>query len=195
MFDIIFSMIGIPFVLLIMIILFPIVKLSSRGPFIYKSNRLGKNMKKYKMLKIRTMKVDAPDLRNADGSTFNSDNDPRVTKVGNFLRKTSLDELPQIFNVFVGSMSFIGPRPDLFSQKELYINSNLDPKKFDVRPGISGYAQVSGRNLIELSERNKFDVLYVEKMSFLLDVKIFFLTIFYVFKRKGVNKEGMNHEK
>lgn len=188
LFDILFSLILLPFVLLILIILYPIVKLNSKGPFIYKSIRVGRNEKKYKMYKIRTMKLDAPDLRNEDGSTFNSDNDPRVTTVGNFLRKTSLDELPQLFNVLFGSMSFIGPRPDLYNQLELYDINGYDKSKFKVKPGITGYAQVKGRNLISWEEKNELDVFYSNKICFLLDVKIFFLTIFKVFKREGINK-------
>lgn len=188
LFDILFSLILLPFVLLVLIILYPIVKINSKGPFIYKSDRVGRNERKYKMYKIRTMKVDAPDIRNEDGSTFNSDKDPRVTSIGNFLRKSSLDELPQLFNVLFGSMSFIGPRPDLYNQLELYDINGYDKSKFDVKPGITGYAQVKGRNLISWEDKNKLDVLYAKKISLILDFKIFFLTIFKVFKREGVNK-------
>lgn len=186
--DILFAIILLPFILLLFLILFPIVKLNSKGPFFYKSERIGKNEKKYKMYKIRTMKVDALDIRNKDGSTFNSDKDPRVTRVGNFLRKSSLDELPQIFNVLNGSMSFIGPRPDLYSQLGLYDEKGYNKSKFKVKPGISGYAQVKGRNILDWKEKNELDVYYAEKCSFWLDTKIFFLTIFAIFKRKGINK-------
>ena len=115
-FDFLFSLIIIPFILLILLILFPIVKLNSKGPFIYKSERVGKNEKPFIMYKIRTMKINSPDIKNEDGTTFSSENDPRVTAVGRFLRKFSLDELPQIFNVLFGQMSIIGPRPDMFNE-------------------------------------------------------------------------------
>lgn len=186
--DILISILLIPFVIFILFVLYPFIKISSPGPFIYKSHRLGKNMKKFVMYKIRTMNNNAPDLRNSDGSTFNSDIDIRVTKFGGFLRKSSLDELPQIFNVLIGNMSLVGPRPDLFSQKDLYLNSNKDLDKFVVKPGITGYAQVNGRNQINWDEKNKLDKFYTSNMSFLLDIKILIQTILYVIKRKGVNK-------
>lgn len=188
LFDFLLALVLLPFVLLIMIVLYPIVKLNSKGPFIYKSERVGKNEKMFKMYKIRTMKKDAVDIRNEDGSTFNANRDDRVTSVGKFLRKTSLDELPQIFNVLLDNMSFIGPRPDLYNQLEYYDLNGLDKSKFKVKPGITGYAQVKGRNLITWEDKNKLDVYYVNNVNPFLDIKIFFLTIFKIFKREGVNK-------
>ena len=139
------------FCIVLLVLLSPIllllsiaVKMDSKGPVIFKQKRLGKNGKVFEMFKFRTMYVDAPDLRNEDGSTFNSDNDPRVTKVGKILRKTSLDELPQILNILKGEMSFIGPRPDLPDHFELYDEN--DKKKLSVKPGVTGYAQANGRN-------------------------------------------------
>lgn len=187
--DILFALLISPFGLIILFLLFPVVKLNSKGPFIYKSERIGKNEKPFKMYKIRTMKLGAKDIRNEDGSTFSSSKDSRITTVGKFLRKTSLDEIPQIFNVLFGQMSFIGPRPDLYSQIEYYSNGQFDRKKFNVKPGISGYAQVKGRNIITWEEKNKLDLFYVENLRFLLDVKIFFLTIFKIFKREGINRD------
>lgn len=186
--DILVSLLVIPFILVLLALLFFIVKLESKGPFFYVSERIGINTKKYRMFKIRTMAYNAPDIRNSDGSTFNSDNDPRVTKLGRILRKTSLDELPQIFNVLLGNMSFIGPRPDLYSQKEYYYTNNLSLDKFKVRPGITGYAQVNGRNSISWSEKNKLDVYYVNHISLLLDIKILLQTFLYVVARKNINK-------
>lgn len=189
LFDILFTFIVFPFVLLILLFLFPIVKLTSKGPFLYVSERIGKNEKKFKMYKIRTMKNNSEDIRNEDGSTFNSDSDSRLTSIGRFLRKTSLDELPQIFNVLIGDMSFIGPRPDLYNQLIYYLDNNLSKDKFDVKPGITGYAQVKGRNLISWEEKNSLDSYYANNVKFSLDVKIFFLTIFKIFKREGINKD------
>ena len=116
-------------------------------------------------------------------------NDPRVTKVGRFLRKTSLDELPQLFNVLKGDMSFIGPRPLLVEYLPLYGAGQAT--RHDVRPGITGLAQVNGRNAISWAEKFKFDARYVRELSFALDVKIAILTVQKVLKRSGVSKEGM----
>jgi len=139
------------------------------------------------MYKFRSMKMNAPDIRNEDGSTFNSDSDERLTKIGKFLRKTSIDEIPQILNIFKGDMSLVGPRPDLSSQIEFYdVGKEL---KFAVRPGLTGYAQIKGRNTISWKEKNQLDRYYVENVSFLLDAKIFFLTIIKIFKAEGVNKK------
>ena len=109
--DFIIALIAIPLVLLIIVIMSPIIYFNDKGPVFYNAPRLGMNGKKFKMLKFRSMYINSPDLRNSDGSTFNSSNDPRVTKVGKFMRKTSLDEIPQIFNVLIGQMSLVGPRP------------------------------------------------------------------------------------
>ena len=108
--DIVFGLIGLPFFCLFFIVLAPIIYLTDRGPVFYSAQRLGKNGKTFKMYKFRSMKVNAPDIRNADGSTYNGPNDPRVTKIGRIMRKTSLDETPQILNVLKGDMSFVGPR-------------------------------------------------------------------------------------
>ena len=111
--DIVLSLIATPFVLLVTIIMAPFIYLEDRGPIFYNATRRGRNGKTFKMFKLRSMYLNAPDIKNADGSTFNSDNDPRVTKIGRIMRKTSVDELPQILNVLIGDMSFIGPRPTL----------------------------------------------------------------------------------
>lgn len=164
------------------------IKIDSKGPIIFKQKRLGKNGKLFNMYKFRTMYIDVPDLRNEDGSTFNSDNDPRVTKVGHILRKTSLDELPQAINILKGEMSFIGPRPDLPDQYELY--SEEDKKKLLVRPGVTGYAQANGRNNNSWAKRIDMDIFYVEHYSLLLDLNIFVKTIYTVLKREGINAEN-----
>lgn len=165
------------------------IKLEDSGPVFYKGARLGKNRKPYKMYKLRSMKINAPDIRNSDGSTYNSIDDPRLLKIGNFIRKSSLDELPQIFNVLKGEMSLIGPRPDLEEQGYLYDELGKDQTKFSIKPGVTGYAQCKGRNEISWDEKLKLDHYYVDNCCFILDVKIFFLTIFNVIKRKGINKD------
>lgn len=176
----------------ILAILALMVKVDSRGPIIFKQKRLGKNGAIFEMYKFRTMYVDAPDLRNEDGSTFNSDNDPRVTKVGKILRKTSLDELPQILNILKGEMSFIGPRPDLPDHFELYDEN--DKKKLSVKPGVTGYAQANGRNNNSWAQRIAMDIFYIENYSLLMDVQILFKTVFSVLKQEGVNKHSNSSE-
>lgn len=182
--DIILSLMLMPFILIIILIFGILIKLEDGGPIFYLGERLGKNKKIFKMYKLRSMKINAPDIRNEDGSTFNSDNDPRLLKIGSFIRKFSVDELPQIINVLIGDMSFVGPRPDLPEHINYYEGNEI--KKLEVLPGITGYNQAYFRNSTEWKERLKYDVLYVEKKSFILDVKIIFKTIETVVLRKGV---------
>ena len=189
-YDILFSiLLMIPF-LILYIFVAPIIYFSDKGPVFFKGERLGKKGKVFKMHKFRSMKMNAPDLRNSDGTTFNSENDSRVTKIGKFLRKTSLDEIPQIIDVLVGKMSFIGPRPDLPDSISLYNENTM--KKLNVKPGITGYSQALYRNSSTLEQRFNGDVFYAEHYSFFLDIKIIFLTLFSVLKKKNVyrNKES-----
>ncbi|MGN7241037.1 sugar transferase [Priestia megaterium] len=188
MFDVIFSLLLLPIVLFIVLIFGLLIKIEDKGPIFYLGTRLGKNQKTFKMYKLRSMKINAPDIRNVDGSTFNSDSDPRLTRVGKFLRKTSLDEIPQIINVFKGDMSFIGPRPDLPEAVEFY--SETDIHKLDVRPGITGYNQAYYRNSNTQKEKFKNDVFYVNNISWELDLKIFFKTVMSVVLRKNINITG-----
>ncbi|MCC3670630.1 sugar transferase [Terrisporobacter mayombei] len=164
------------------------IKLDSKGPVIFKQKRLGKDGEIFEIYKFRTMYVDAPDIRNEDGSTFNSDNDPRVTKVGNILRKTSLDELAQLFNILKGEMSFIGPRPDLPEQLERY--SDDEKRKLNVKPGITGYSQAYYRNSIKAEDKFKNDVFYVDNYSLILDIKIFLATVKSVIFRSNINNNN-----
>lgn len=190
LFDILFSIIGLLLFLPIFLIVAPIIWLNDRGPIFYVARRLGKNGKTFKMYKFRTMIVNAPDIRNKDGSTFNSDNDPRLTKIGGILRKTSIDELPQLINVFVGDMSFIGPRPMLELVGNNKIRIDMKTKKImTVLPGITGYSQAFFRNSISQEEKKNNDLFYVENISFKLDIKIFFRTIYSVLKRQNINIE------
>ena len=184
--DIILSLIATPFVLLAIAIMAPFIYLEDRGPVFYNATRRGKNGKKFKMFKLRSMYVNSPDLKNADGSTFNSDNDPRVTKIGKFMRKTSVDELPQILNVLIGDMSFIGPRPTLAIKPYAEL-PEINKKRLQVRPGITGYAQAYYRNSITQDEKFRHDCFYVDNVSFWLDVKIIFQTVISVLKRENIN--------
>ncbi len=152
--------------------------------------RLGCFGKPFKMYKLRSMKVNAPDIRLADGSTYNGDDDPRVTKFGKFARKTSIDELPQIINILKGDMSFIGPRPDTLSGLADY--SEEDMLILTVRPGITGYNQAINRNSVLTKEKHQNDIYYVEHMSIGFDIKIIFMTLMTVLKRKNVNRDGAN---
>jgi len=182
--DLIFAVVLLPFAIFVILICGILVRLDDGGPIFYCGKRLGKNGRIFTMFKLRTMKVNSPDLRNPDGSTYNSDDDPRLTKVGRILRKTSLDEIPQIFNVIKGEMSFIGPRPDLPEHINCYEVS--EKRKLEVLPGISGYNQAYFRNAVEWKERLKNDVYYVDNISFWLDCKIFLKTIQNILLRKGI---------
>ena len=184
--DIVLSLIATPFVLLAIVIMAPFIYLEDRGPIFYNAERRGKDGKTFKMFKLRSMYVNSPDLKNPDGSTFNSDKDPRVTKIGRIMRKTSVDELPQILNVLIGDMSFIGPRPTLAKTPYAEL-SEIRKKRLTVRPGITGYAQAYYRNSITQDEKFKHDCYYVDNMSFALDVKILFQTVFSVLKRENIN--------
>ena len=186
--DILFSLIALPFFAILLLFFAPIIYFSDRGAVFYIAQRIGQNGKIFNMIKFRTMKMNVPDLRNEDGSTFNSDDDHRQTRFGKLLRKTSLDEIPQILNVLKGDMSIIGPRPILVSQLDHY--DLAKESKFKIKPGISGYAQVNGRNALSWEQKDEFDRHYVEHMNFILDVKIFFLKIFKVFRKEGVNKSN-----
>jgi undecaprenyl phosphate N,N'-diacetylbacillosamine 1-phosphate transferase len=186
-FDIVFAVISLSILSLVFIVVAPLIKLSDGGPIFYNANRIGKNGKLFKMYKFRSMKVNAPDIRLPDGSTYNEKDDPRVTKIGKFLRKTSIDELPQILNVLIGDMSLIGPRPD----PPDWLNRYPEEVKIflTVRPGITGYSQAYFRNSVDGEEKMKNDVYYALNCSFLLDVKIFFKTIASVLKRENMYKD------
>ncbi len=183
--DFLIALLATPFVLLLILIMAPVIYLNDRGPVFYNGERIGKNGKKFKMLKFRSMYVNSPDLRNADGSTFNSSNDPRVTPVGRFMRKTSLDEIPQILNVLIGDMSFVGPRPTV-SSRDFSTLPEHDKIRYQVRPGITGYAQAYFRNSISQSEKYDHDNYYVENVSLLLDLKILLKTVVSVFRHDHV---------
>lgn len=186
--DIFIGIVALPFVLLVVACCAPFIWLTDRGPVFYNATRAGKNYKPFKMFKLRSMYVNSPDLKNPDGSTFNSDKDPRVTPIGRFMRKTSLDEFPQFINVLIGDMSFIGPRPKLYNYTKCLGNMNDDHKKsYMVRPGITGYAQAYFRNSITNEEKFHWDAYYADHISFRLDIRILFHTICSVITRKNIN--------
>ena len=187
-FDLIIGLFALPFVLFVTLIMTPIIYLNDKGPIFYNASRIGKNGKPFKMYKFRSMMVNAPDIRNEDGSTYNGDDDPRVTKVGRFMRKTSIDELPQFFNILLGDMSLIGPRPDPLDDMDIY--TEYQKKKLTVRPGITGYNQAYYRNSVEQNEKFEHDVYYAENISFVLDVKIFFKTIATVLTHDSVYNDA-----
>lgn len=184
-FDFMVALLAMPYFLLVYILLLPFYFFMDRGPIFYSGKRLGRYGKPFSMHKFRSMKVNAPDIRLKDGSTYNGDDDPRVTKLGKFIRKTSLDELPQILNVLKGDMSLIGPRPDPLDWIDKY---KKEEKVFlNVRPGITGYNQAYFRNSADAQEKIDNDVYYATNLSFLLDVKILLRTVKTVLFRENIN--------
>jgi undecaprenyl phosphate N,N'-diacetylbacillosamine 1-phosphate transferase len=157
---------------------------ASGTPVVYRAARLGRGGRTFEMLKFRTMRVDAPDLRNPDGSTYSAADDPRVTRVGRWLRRSSLDELPQLWNVLRGDMSLVGPRPELPDQAKYY--SADDWRRLEIRPGITGLAQISGRNDLPWIERRALDLEYRTSMNVKLDLRILWRTIPSVLGSRGI---------
>lgn len=184
LFDLILSIIALPFLAIILIVIGMIIYIEDKGPIFYNAQRLGKDGKIFKMYKLRSMKINAPDIRKEDGSTFNSINDPRLTKIGKFIRKTSIDELPQLINILKGDMSLIGPRPDLPEHIKMYEGNEI--RKLEIKPGITGLSQAYYRNSIEWKERIQNDILYIDKMNFMLDIKILIRTILMVSRSESI---------
>lgn len=185
--DIVVSVVALPFVLLIIAVLAPLIHFEDGGPVFYNAPRVGKDGRDFTMFKLRSMRVNAPDLLMPDGSTYNGEDDPRMTRVGAFMRKTSLDEMPQFLNVLKGDMSVVGPRPDLRRETELY--EGEEHRKLTVKPGVTGYAAVYGRNSLPWHNRLALDIYYVDHVSFPLDVKVFFKTFSTVLGQEGVYVE------
>ena len=184
--DIVLSFIGMivlsPFCLLLVLA----IKLDSKGPVLFKQKRIGLHKKHFYILKFRTMRIDTP----KDTPTHLLENPEQwITKVGKFLRKTSLDELPQIWNIFVGDMSIVGPRPALWNQYDL-IEERDRYGANDVLPGLTGWAQIHGRDELPIAKKAELDGYYVQHLSFLLDVRCFFGTIKSVAKSEGVVEGG-----
>lgn len=178
LFDITISMIGLIITSPILLLTAIAIKLESPGSIIFKQERLGLNCKVFKIYKFRSMCVDAE-----KGGVYEKKGDPRVTKVGKFIRKTSIDELPQFVNILKGEMSLIGPRPALTYHPWPYNEYTEEQKRmFHVRPGVTGWAQVNGRKEVEWPRRIELNVEYVDKMSLYFDLMIFFKTIFKVLR-------------
>ena len=188
--DILIGLCALPFVVLVILVFGPIIYFTDKGPVFYNATRAGKDYKPFKMFKLRSMYVNSPDLKNPDGSTYNSDDDPRVTPIGRFLRKTSLDEFPQFLNILIGDMSLIGPRPKLYNPQNYPKGLEGDMKtSFLVKPGISGYAQAYYRNSITEAEKFHWDAYYAERISFLMDLDIILKSIKCVLFRENINTE------
>ncbi|QQZ61623.1 sugar transferase [Paenibacillus sonchi] len=180
--DVMMALIGIlllwPFFLIIAVV----IKLTSKGPVLFKQKRLGKNKSEFYILKFRTMRTDTP----SDMPThLLQDPDFFITKVGKFLRKTSLDELPQIINILKGEMSIIGPRPALWNQYDL-IAERDKYKANNIKPGLTGWAQINGRDELPIEEKAKFDGEYLNLLSLTFDFQVFFKTVYNVVKREGI---------
>ncbi len=192
-FDIVSSLFAIIALFFVFLIIALLIKLDDGGPVFYKQIRIGRDGKKFKMLKFRSMKVNADDLEECLSEDeyeqykkeFKLDNDPRITRIGKLLRKTSMDELPQIYNIFKGDMSVIGPRPVISDELEYYGDS-ID-MFLSVRPGLTGYWQAYARNDAGYldNKRQQMELYYVKNISFVLDLKVFLKTIGTVFTGRG----------
>ena len=168
------------------------VKFTSKGPIFFSQKRVGKNGELFEMYKFRSMVVNAEELKEKleeqnemSGPMFKIKDDPRVTKVGKFIRKTSIDELPQLWNILKGDMSLVGPRPSLPKEVEQFDNWMF--KRLSVRPGLTCYWQVSGRNNIDFEDWMKLDVKYVDERNFWIDIKLIFKTVFVLFGDKNAH--------
>ena len=185
-FDVFLSFVGLCVLLLPFLILIVLIKIDDPGPAFFSQKRVGKNKRHFKLYKFRTMKMCTPH----DTPTHLLENPEQyITKIGKFLRKSSLDELPQIFNILRGDMSIIGPRPALWNQYDL-IEERDKYGANDIRPGLTGWAQINGRDELEIPVKAKLDGEYVSKLSFAFDCKCFFGTITSVLKSDGVVEGG-----
>ena len=186
-FDIILSLVAIIVFSWLLIIIAIAIEVEDKGNILFKQKRIGKNKKEFYIYKFRTMKVSTP----KDVPTHLLDNpESYITKIGGFLRKTSLDELPQLFNILKGDMSIVGPRPALWNQFDL-IDLRDKNGSNSVRPGLTGWAQVNGRDELPIDVKAGFDGEYIKKMSIVFDIKIILMTVVSVFTSKGV-REGRN---
>lgn len=185
--DFCLSLLGIIILFPLFVLLIVLIKADSPGPVLFKQKRVGIHKKHFNILKFRTMRIDTP----KDTPTHMlEDPDKWITKVGKFLRKTSLDELPQILNILIGEMSIIGPRPALWNQYDLIAERDKYGAN-DIMPGLTGWAQINGRDELPIDVKAKLDGEYVGKMSFPFDIVIFFKTVFSVLHSEGV-VEGKN---
>ena len=189
--DIVISLTGLIILSPVFLILIIAIKIDSKGPVLFKQKRVGLHNNYFNILKFRTMRTDTP----KDTPTHLLENpDQWITKVGKFLRRTSLDELPQIWNIFVGQMSIIGPRPALWNQYDL-IEERDKYGANDVPPGLTGWAQINGRDELPIDIKAKLDGEYVKKIGFMMEVRCFFETIVSVLKHDGVVEGGIQKDK
>jgi O-antigen biosynthesis protein WbqP len=185
-YDFVLSLIGLIVLSPLFLLLIILIKIDSKGPILFRQKRIGRHKTQFYILKFRTMRIDTP----KDTPTHMLDNPQQwITKVGKFLRKTSLDELPQIINILKGDMSIIGPRPALWNQYDL-VEERDKYNVHDLYPGLTGYAQINGRDELPISEKAKLDGYYVKHINLWLDIKIFFGTIISIFKSDGVVEGG-----
>ena len=184
--DLVISFFGLVVLFPVFIVLVSVIKIDSSGPVIYKQKRIGKDLEKFNIYKFRTMRIGTPEK-----ATHLLENPAEhITRVGKFLRKSSLDELPQIFNILLGDMSIIGPRPALWNQYDLIQErEKLGVNK--IKPGLTGLAQINGRDELEIKKKVKYDKKYMDEISFLVDLKIFYKTFLNVISKAGI-KEGKN---
>jgi len=186
--DFIFSLLFLIILLPIFVIIAIVIKLDSKGSAFFIQERVGKDGKLFKVYKFRTMYQNNKQMKIDE--YYTEENDPRITRIGRFLRKTSLDELPQLINIIKGEMSFIGPRPTLKYQVDQY--DEFQMQRLKMKPGVTGWAQVNGRNSIPWSERIKYDIYYVNNYSLFFDLKILFKTIKVVLSHDGIYGEKEN---
>lgn len=191
-FDIIVALIMIIILSPLFLIISILIKVDSKGPVFFKQERLGKNGQVFEIYKFRTMCDNAVTI---GSGIFTFENDPRITKIGKILRKTSLDEIPQLINILKGEMSFIGPRPPLPHHPNKYENyPEKQKERFLMKPGITGLAQAIGRNSFTWDERIELDVEYINNFNIFLDLKIYIMTVLSVLGKKGIYR-GENNEK
>ncbi|RFU67120.1 sugar transferase [Peribacillus saganii] len=190
--DLLGSLIGMIIISPILILIAISIKLTSKGPVFFKQERLGENGKVFKILKYRTMVVNAEKI--GDGLKVKSDNDSRITKVGKFLRATSLDELPQLCNVIIGQMSLVGPRPPVpyHPYKGFQNYPDWSKKRFNMKPGITGLSQVTVRASVSWDERMVYDVKYIDDFNIWLDIKVLLKTVLKVFMRDSIYLQSPN---
>ena len=181
-FDLVFSLIFIAIFSPIILIIFFLVFLETKNSAFHISKRIGKDNKTFNMIKFKTMKDNVPDV----ATHLLQNPDHYITKSGKFLRKTSLDELPQLFSILLGKMSFVGPRPALHNQKDL-IKLRTQKGIHKIIPGLTGYAQINGRDSLTIEEKVKFDEFYLYNRGYILDIKIILLTILMIFKNKDIH--------
>ena len=184
--DILFSALGIIILIPIWFLIMMLIKLESKGPVLFKQKRIGIHKSVFMILKFRTMRINAP--QNVPTHKL-TDPEHWITRTGRILRKTSLDELPQLYNILVGDMSIIGPRPALWNQDDL-ISERDQYGANDVLPGLTGWAQINGRDELEIAEKAKLDGEYVQRMSFLFDMKCFLGSVVSIVKRDGIAEGG-----